>query len=110
LQTVQSGEIVGVDPRLISLDSFQEIEKSLSPNGASLKAIWENLVDKVWDNKPIPSKEPAIVLPTSHSGRTVEDKLNTIRNEMKSSGVGCVVLSALDEIACSSSKVNVSAV
>jgi Xaa-Pro aminopeptidase len=100
LQTVAAGEVVGVDPRLVNIDSFREIEGAVAPKGASLKAVWDNLVDKVWDNKPVPSKNPVIVLPKDKAGVTIDEKFNRVRAEMKKVGVASLVLSALDDIAC----------
>ena len=61
----------------------------------------ENLVDAIWKDKDTPKPSPVIVLSEKYSGRSVQDKLEAVRAEMRETGVDFLIVSALDEIACS---------
>lgn len=51
--------------------------------GKDLKAVRENLVDKVWGkNRPSRPSEQVVPQPFAYSGKTIDAKLSTLRKEM----------------------------
>lgn len=83
-------------------DRFSQLRKTLEDSDMSLLAVSENLVDLVWSNeRPSEPSNPAVVLPIEFTGRTWQDKIAAIRGEMTTANAPLLVLSALDEIACS---------
>lgn len=81
----------------------KDIKATLASNNQELELIDENLVDKVWKEKPrdVPERD-IIVLDTSDAGRSVSEKLEWLRNELKKEGAYLHVVSALDAICCTS--------
>ena len=59
----------------------------------------EDLVDKVWTDRPALSKEPVWELSVEYAGMSREEKLGKIRESIKKEGAGLLVLTALDDIA-----------
>lgn len=57
-------------------------------------------MDPIWKDKPAPPKHKAFVHPIKYSGKSHQDKLKQIREELKKSESNALVVSALDEIAC----------
>jgi len=90
---------VGVDPKLISNTQAKTLEENLKKKGHSLVAVNENLVDLVWKDKPAPPKNKAFVHPIKYAGKSHQEKLQQIREELKKFESNALVVSALDEIA-----------
>lgn len=62
--------------------------------------ISDNLVDKIWTDRPARTSNPVIALETSITGKTIGLKLEEIRAEMRDKDCIVLVVTALDEIAC----------
>jgi len=98
--TLPKGGLVGVDPFLITSDSYSNLEKSLKKTGHTVVTPTENLVDIVWGaEKPKQPCGAVFVLPLQYTGKSWQDKVSEVRKEMKEKNVSLLVLSALDEIA-----------
>eukprot|EP01125_Pyxidicula_operculata_P016222 TRINITY_DN5556_c0_g1_i3.p1 TRINITY_DN5556_c0_g1~~TRINITY_DN5556_c0_g1_i3.p1 ORF type:complete len:487 (+),score=116.01 TRINITY_DN5556_c0_g1_i3:74-1534(+) len=98
-KTFPEGSVCGVDPRLLSVSSANNFENALNQSKQTLKYVTKNLVDEVWTDKAAPPVNKVMVVSESKSGRSVEYKINWIRQNLQSKSVDAIVLSALDEIA-----------
>ncbi|KAI9022617.1 Creatinase/aminopeptidase [Hyaloraphidium curvatum] len=96
---VPQGSAVGIDPRLFSTAAAKALDEALTPKGIRLDALPDNLVDAVWASQPPRPDNPVSVLEVRYAGKSAEDKLAAVREEMAKKGCGALVLSALDEIA-----------
>lgn len=105
-----SGSNVGVDPFLISLDSWKRLSKELKSSNINLVAVQENLIDQVWQDESIlmkphdPVRLPRpcnklIKLPTEISGKEWTVKVEELRTELRKKKAGAFILTALDEVA-----------
>lgn len=99
VQNLDAESIVGIDPLLIDSTSFQSISSYLSAARLSLKAIKENLVDRIWEKGP-PIVSEIVTLPLQYSGRIISDKLVDVRKEIVALGAQSHIVTALDDIAC----------
>ncbi|RKP17796.1 mitochondrial carrier [Rozella allomycis CSF55] len=59
---------VGVDPRLVTFEMVY---------------ITENLIDKVWENRPTPEYKKIFNLPLQFAGQSFEEKLENVRKELE---------------------------
>lgn len=91
--------IVGVDPYLMSSETWKPIYKTLKESGHMLVPVIQNLVDLVWDDRPSPPQNPIIVLPDSYAGQSWEDKVIKLREKLKSKKCDAFVVTPLDELA-----------
>ena len=66
---------------------------------SALKPIDENLVDKIWTNKPTPLKNPVFMHDIQYSGKSSEEKIEKVCEILKSRKCFFGVISALDQIA-----------
>ena len=66
---------------------------------ATLVGVKENLVDKVWKDRPERPTEKVIVLPEKYAGKSYKDKLTDLRKDITKKKAAGMVVSMLDEIA-----------
>nr|XP_055034361.1 xaa-Pro aminopeptidase 2 isoform X1 [Misgurnus anguillicaudatus]XP_055034362.1 xaa-Pro aminopeptidase 2 isoform X1 [Misgurnus anguillicaudatus] len=101
ISEIAEGDQIGIDPFLFSVDTYKSYNTNLAPADRILKSIPDNLVDKIWtDRPPLPSDKP-IRLPDSVIERTWQMKVDDIRAQMSLNPYKptAVLLSALDETA-----------
>lgn len=90
---------VGVDPKVVSLANARKLEAALQACGGELRAIEGNWIDQVWTEAPDLSDEPATRLDDRFSGRSVTDKLSSIRKELAGAECDSLLVTTLDAIA-----------
>ncbi|XP_018494166.1 xaa-Pro aminopeptidase 1 [Galendromus occidentalis] len=90
---------VGVDSLLISYSKWTELSRKLGSAGHKLVPVSQNLVDSVWDDRPPSSETPVEVLPVVYTGRTWQEKLSDVRQDMKEKNAQALIVTALDETA-----------
>lgn len=95
------GKNVAVDASLIPASAAKKlIDNIKKAGGADLVPLDENLVDLVWaDEQPPRPQEPVIVLPEKFNGKSVQAKLEELREELQKKHAAGFVVSMLDEIA-----------
>jgi Xaa-Pro aminopeptidase len=96
---LKSGEAVGVDPTVISIQQADRFERELAPHGIKVKYVARNLVDRIWEDRPEPSRATLEVHPTRYAGENVASKLKRVRQEMEQAGCDVHVIGALDAVA-----------
>jgi Xaa-Pro aminopeptidase len=93
------GEAVGIDPRLLSVETWRDWKRQLERAEARLVAVDENLVDAAWvDRAPLPSA-PMLALGTEFAGRDHCEKLADLRAALEKERCDAHVITALDSIA-----------
>lgn len=97
--TLEAGQAVGVDPRLVSPRRAASLARAVQRVGAELRLLDTNLVDAVWEDQPPRSAEPVRILSTRFAGETTARKLKRVRAEMAEVDADAHVLTTLDAIA-----------
>ena len=64
---------------MISHTKTTELNNQLALKGSKLIYPPQNLIDLIWKDKPVRSKEPIFVHPMEFTGRSTPDKLTDIR-------------------------------
>lgn len=90
---------VGADPNLINNTTWDLWQTCLKNAGHSLIPIEDNLVDKIWKNKPCSLLNNIVPHDFAYTGKSAGDKVSYCFEEMKKKNVTILVLTALDEIA-----------
>jgi Xaa-Pro aminopeptidase len=91
---------VGIDPLCCSYDYARNLEIAFSGSRVKLMPVSENLVDAVWGvDRPLFPAGPVNPHLIRFSGVSVESKLASIREKMRSAKVDYFVVTALHEIA-----------
>lgn len=98
---VPPGGEIGFDPFLFSLQTQESYNINLESSNRSLKSIPDNVVDKVWTDRPAIPSDHLTRLPDRVIQRTWQNKVEDIRSQMKLNPYEptALLLSALDETA-----------
>lgn len=108
--SLNKGSKVGVDPLLLSQNSWKQLSKALRTKDISLVAVKENLIDLVWEERnllvegvdePRPKRpnNKLIKLDTDITGKDWALKVSALRQELQKKKAGSIILTALDDIA-----------
>jgi len=93
------GARIGYDPWLHTRDWVKKAKESLASRGAELVAVGENPIDKIWRERPEPSKARLVVQPDEYAGKGAAEKRTDIAEWLEKHNADAAVLSALDSIA-----------
>lgn len=95
---LEKGQTLGFDGRVVNSKEAEELSAEMEKKGASI--CYEiDLTDKVWTERPALSKEPVMVLDVKYAGKSREDKIADIREEMEKEHADVFILTSLDDIA-----------
>src|SRR5690606_4413922 len=97
-ETLQEGDIVAFDGKLISIATAQQLKYKLEPQGITIKSDVD-LIDKIWTDRPGLPKERAYLLSEEQAGKTINEKISEIRQTLKEKGANSYLVSTLDDIA-----------
>lgn len=99
-KNLDSGATVGVDPFLVPVSEWNNLNRSLEKANIKLVGVKNNLIDTVWgSNQPEQPNQSIMPLEIKFTGKSWEDKVAEMRAKMKDKEVDVLVLSALDDIA-----------
>ncbi len=93
------GQVVGVDPRVLSLAAAKDLESVAERSGFEVRWLETNPIDAVWDDQPELPAKPLTIHPEEVAGRSVSDKLAELRAELAKERASATVVTALDQIA-----------
>ncbi len=96
---VKSGQRIGYDPWLHTRLWVKEATRKLAENGAELVAVTTNPIDRIWADRPTPSRAKIEVHGDHLAGRSSADKRADIAKWLQSKKADTVVIAALDSIA-----------
>lgn len=96
--SLHKGAKIGFDGKVISVDYFRGLNKALESNEFSYE-LGEDLIQKVWENRPAMPRTEVILLDVKYAGKTRENKLAEVALDMKSMGADHYIISGLDDIA-----------
>lgn len=96
--SLANGAKIAFDGSVISVDYFRGLEKALESKEFAFE-VNEDLIDKVWENRPERPCTEVIVHEVKYTGKSREEKLAEVAKAMKNMGADYYVISSLDDIA-----------
>ncbi len=91
---------VGVDPRLVTLEGLDKLERAVAKAGARLALLDRNLVDQIWrDDRPSPPGAALHLHPGCYAGEKRASKLERLRRDIEEREALAHVVSRLDDVA-----------
>ena len=97
LENIPHGGKVAVNALATSHANWEQISSKLQNGGASL--IHLPLIDEIWSDRPSPSKNKVFTQPVERAGKSVQDKLSSIRAKVQEAGATAHIISSLDDVA-----------
>ena len=97
LSTMEKGQVLGFDGRVISTSIGEDLEKKLGTKEVTLK-IDKDLAETVWTDRPLLPCHDMYVLSDGLCGKSFKDKLSEVRKKMEEYGTKAHLLSKLDDI------------
>lgn len=91
------GGTLGFDGRVVAMGEGLALEEAAASKNASINYS-EDLIDKIWADRPALSEEPAFALGEEYTGESTESKLKRIRESMKAAGADTHIIAALDDV------------
>ncbi|MEM5467841.1 aminopeptidase P family protein [Celeribacter marinus] len=88
---------IGFDPWLHTVAEVRGLREALTRLGKDLVST-NNLVDKIWADRPARPNAPATAHPIELAGKTSQDKFEQINEALRKSGAKAVVLTLPDSI------------
>ena len=96
-EVLKEGETLGFDGRVVSVGEGEGYAAIARKKNAKVN-YQVDLIDEIWEDRPVLSEEPAFDLDVKYAGETVAGKLARIREEMKEAGTNVHVVSTIDDI------------
>lgn len=96
---VKDKQRIGYDASLFSPKEIERFTDYLKEKNIEWVAIDDNLVDKIWDNKPLPVYTPIIAYPLEYAGRSASGKIESVSELVIQKKCDCAIL-ALPESLC----------
>ncbi|KAI5120596.1 hypothetical protein M0805_008073 [Coniferiporia weirii] len=97
---LEEGKKIGVDPGLISAADAKSLRESLQKKSSELVALEKNPVDTVWGgDRPARVKNKVFPLDVKHAGKSSQEKIANLREQMQKKKTVGMVVNMLDEVA-----------
>lgn len=96
-QNLQEGEVIGFDGRVVNARWGKKLQEIAEEKHGSLY-VEEDLIDKIWMDRPPMAKEPVWILEEKYSGKSTKEKLNAVREKMKEAKADVHLLASLYDI------------
>jgi Xaa-Pro aminopeptidase len=95
---MKAGQVLGFDGRSMTSGTGQSLEQAMERKGAKV-SYDQDLVGKIWTDRPPMSTAPAWELDEKYAGRSRRDKLEALKQDVKELGADSYILTSLDDLA-----------
>lgn len=96
-EELPEGCVLGFDGRTVAVGEGRAYEKIVAAKNGKI-VYSEDLIGKIWKDRPGLSVEPVFALDIKYTGETAASKIERVRSEMKAAGASSHVLTTLDDI------------
>ena len=95
---LQPGEAMGIEGEVFASASASALQSALESRSMCLQDIARPF-EGIWTDRPPLPEGKAFIHPLAYAGKSCEEKLGLIRQQMKEAGADALLLPTLDEIA-----------
>lgn len=93
-----AGGKVGFDAWLHTAEAIEKLQEDLAGSGIEILAT-SNLIDRIWDDQPLPPKGKITAYPLEYAGQSSADKRKTVAEELRTAGQTAAIFTLPDSIA-----------
>ena len=97
LEKIPQGGTLAFDGRVVNTAEGEALEDALGEKDIAI-ACQEDLIGEIWENRPGLPAEPVWILDTAYAGKTPQEKIKALREEMEKKGASVHILTTLDDI------------
>ncbi|MFP4407732.1 MAG: aminopeptidase P family protein [Spirochaetaceae bacterium] len=97
-ETLQTGQVVSFDARLVSVATFEALSEQLEVRGVEVLP-GPDLLESIWEDRPPLPAAPIYLHEEQYAGESAENKIERLRGELAEKGAEATLITALDEIA-----------
>lgn len=98
-ERIRPEEHIGYDPKLHPVSQIMSLNTALNDINAEAKALENNPIDHLWQDRPTPPMAPVEPHDIAYTGVSSEDKIKALAEGLASADVDALVLNELDAIA-----------
>lgn len=98
-QNAQPGSVIGYDPKLHKAAQIDSLTRALSAKNITFRALPNNPLDAIWQNRPAAPKSLVDAFPDTIAGRTAREKREEIAKSIADEGATAAIISQPDSIA-----------
>ncbi|NRY61019.1 aminopeptidase P family protein [Clostridium beijerinckii] len=98
MENMMDGQTLGFDGRVLSVNQYKEILKIKENKNINI-VMNKDLIEEIWEDKPKMPKEKVFLHEVKYCGKTANEKIQEVRNEMKKLCGKSYIISSLDDIA-----------
>lgn len=91
-ENLVEGARIGLDPWLHTIGDVRSLRETVEKACMEIVALEENLVDRVWEDRPAPPLAPVRIHPLELAGEKAADKIEQLSEALRKEGVGRTVL------------------
>jgi Xaa-Pro aminopeptidase len=95
---LKKGDRVGVSAETTSVSGLRDMEKKFASKGITVCKDCD-LVGEIWDDRPQMPLESIFSHDIKYTGKSADEKIQNVRDEMKAAGADYYLVSSLDDIA-----------
>lgn len=95
---LNSGDTLGIDGKMFSVNQVEQIQKDLEYSGIKIE-ILDDPICEIWSNRPLVPENPAYIYEMEYAGKSCAEKIDDIRKELTKRRADSIFITALDEIA-----------
>ena len=96
---LSEGQRVGLDSRMVNLDTYQQLDTALSKQGIELCSLSEHPVDRIWHDRPAESIQTGLLLSEAYTGVSSTEKRRQIAQELTQQNIDAALIFAPDSVA-----------
>lgn len=98
-QNAKAGNVIGYDPRLISVNEFNTLSADLSALNIAMQPIEQNLIDALWTNKPAAPQSTVKLFDDKIAGKTAAEKCAEVGKIIDQDGCDAALITMTDSVA-----------
>ena len=98
VDSLEEGQTVGFDGKVMSLAKTRDLANKLAAKKLTIKSD-QDLLNSAWTDRPAMPAAPVFLHTDEMAGKTREDKLAEVREQMSEAGAEHTLVTALDDIA-----------
>lgn len=98
LENLPADSAVGIDGRNLSVNYVENLQQKLSQKQISLN-VQSDPMEEIWQDRPAIPQTPPFIYDIKYAGKSCKEKIEEIRQELRSKNCDSILITALDEIA-----------